>query len=455
VPSERSGHAFSLVSHSSGLPPPALLASGSLIIVDAKLLTPAPVRLVLLLILIGLCAWAIAATARLGLSRIFVKYSLGTGNLTVADRAIEMSPKDAETHLARAAVLTLSQSPAESAAELEQAVALRPADYSLWVDLGLIRDQMGDTTGALAAFDEAVKRAPFYALPRWQRGNLFLRIGQYDSAFNDLNQAAQSNPELIPGFIDLAWNLSHGDPKVVEQLVQVNSKTAHIAMAKFFASHGKPQAAMLEFQAAGISDDDTTRDLINKLLDKGSFAEAYQVWSTTAGPGQPPQQSPQRIVDGGFESSLSFDEGGFSWRIPRHLQAATVSLDSSQPHTGSKNLRIEFEGDSNPGIDLVSQLLLVESSRHYRINFAARSQDVVSGGLPIVTVTDATDHKLLGQSAPLAKGTSNWSVASVDFSAQPTTKAVMLSIRREACTTSPCPIFGAISLDSFSIEQLK
>jgi len=409
--------------------------------------------LLLLLIAIGLCAWVISSAAHLGLSRIFVKYSMATGNLMVADKAIEMTPKDADAHRARAAVLTLSQSLEDSAGEMERAISLRPADYSLWVELGLIRDQMGDTAGALAAFDEAVKRAPFYAMPRWQRGNLLLRLGQYDSAFNDLNQAALSNPELIPNFVDLAWNLSHGDAKVVQQMVRVNSKTAHTAMAIFFASHRKPQEAMFEFQAAGTSDDGTRRVLLNQLLDKKNFAEAYQVWSAANGVTTTAEQ-PHQIFDGGFESPLSFDAGAFNWRIPRGLQATTVSLDSSQPHTGSKNLRIEFAGDSNPGSDLVSQLLLVEPGRHYKINFAARSQEIVSGGLPIITVTDADVNKRLGQSLPLSKGSTDWNVISLEFTTQPATNAVVLSVQREGCS-APCPIFGVISLDSFSIEQLK
>ncbi|HBB89467.1 MAG TPA: hypothetical protein DC047_17825 [Blastocatellia bacterium] len=421
---------------------------------DAKIFNRAPARLLLLLVAIGLCVWVVSSAARLGLSRLFVKYSVATGNQMVADKAIEMSPRDADAYRARAAVLALSQSLGDSAGAMERAVSLRTADYSLWLELGLIRDQMGDTTGALAAFDEAVKHAPFYALPRWQRGNLLLRLGQYDAAFNDLNQAAQSNPELMPSFIDLAWNLSRGDAKVVQQMVRVNSKTAHTAMARFFANHGKPQEAMFEFQAAGTSDDVTRRELINQLLNKKNFAEAYQLWSgakgvTTAG------DRPQKIFDGGFESTLSFDEGAFNWRIPRGLQATAVSLDSSQPHTGTKDLRIEFAGDSNPGIDLVSQLLLVEPGRHYKINFAARSQEIVTGGLPIITVTDASANKRLGQSLPLAKGSTNWNVISFEFTSQPTTNAVVLSVQREGCNAAPCPIFGVISLDSFSIEQLK
>jgi hypothetical protein len=422
--------------------------------VDAKIFNRAPVRLLLLVIAIGLCVWVVNSAAHLGMSRIFVKYSIATGNQMVADKAIEMSPQDADAHRARAAVLTLSQSPGESAAAMEQAISLRPADYSLWVELGLIRDQMGDTTGALAAFDEAVKRAPFYALPRWQRGNLLLRLGQYDSAFSDLNQAAQSNPELVPSFIDLAWTLSHGDPKVVRQMVRIDTRSAHTAMAKFFASHGKPQEAISEFQAAGTTDVDTRNDVLYYLLDKKSFAAAYQLWSgahgVTSGGNQPYQ-----IFDGGFEAPLRFDEGGFNWRVPRRMPATTVSLDSSQPHSGAKNLRIEFAGDSNPGSNLVSQLLLVEPARHYKINFAARSQEIVSGGLPLIAVTDAGDNKRLGQSPPLSKGSSDWNVVSFEFTTLPTTSAVVLSVQREGCSAPPCPIFGVLSLDSFSIEELK
>jgi len=378
---------------------------------------------------------------------------MATGNLMAADKAVEMSPRDADTHRARAGVLAISQSPNESTGEMERAISLRAADYLLWSDLGLLRDQLGDTAGALAAFDEAVKRAPFYALPRWQRGNLLLRLGHYDAAFSDLNQAAQSNPELVPGFIDLAWNLSHNDPKVVQQMVRVNTTSAHTALDKFIASHGKPQEALAEFQAAGTNDVDTRNGLIYYLLEKKSFAEAYQVWSSANGVTSGNQ--PHQIFDGGFESPLSFDEGGFNWRIPHGLPAITVSLDSSQPHSGSKNLRIEFAGDSSPGNNIVSQLLLVEPARRYKINFAARSQDIVSGGLPLIAVTDANVVKRLGQSSPLSKGTTGWNVVSFEFTTQPTTNAVVLSVQREGCSAPPCPIFGVLSLDSFSIEQLK
>ena len=162
------------------------------------------------------------------------------------------------------------------------------------------------------------------------------------------------------------------------------------------------------------------------------------------------------IYDGGFEGSLAFDQGGFNWRVPSDLQATSVSLDSSHPQSGAKDLRIEFTGNSNPGSVVVSQLVLVAPSKHYRVNFTARSQDIVSGGLPILSVNDAAaDQKRLSQSQPLAAGTTDWQPFNLEFSVPPTTTAVVLSLQSSNCTTSPCPIFGLIQLDSFSIEQLK
>lgn len=409
------------------------------------------------------CLFVIKSAATFGFSRLLVTYSLSARNLAAAKKAVQLTPKDAEAHSTYAAVLSLSQTPDQAMSEFEKAVALRPADFALWLELGLSRDQMGDSTAALADFNEAVRRAPFYSQPRWHRGNLLLRSGQYEAAFNDLSQAAKSNPELIPSLIDLAWGISRGDVKLAEQLAQIDTDKMRAAFATFLARHGKAKEAIAEFGDARIVPDSIKRGLVDQLLANGAFKEAFDIWKVDHGIEAP------SIYDGGFEGPLAFAEGGFGWRVPRDLQATSVVLDSSQPHTGSKNLRIEFDGNANPGSVLVSQLILVESSssqptavlppsggKRYKINFASRSQDVVTGGSPILVVTDAAgNQKRLGQSMTLAKGTGDWQFASFEFTTMPTTTAVVLSLQRENCTTSPCPIFGAISLDSFSIEQLK
>jgi tetratricopeptide (TPR) repeat protein len=412
-------------------------------------------RLLFVVVAIGSCLFVIQAAARYGFSQLLMTYALTAGNLPAAKEAMQITPKDAEAHFAGAALLSLSGTPDQAVIELERAVALRPADYGLWSELGLLRDQTGDSGGALAAFDEAIRCAPFYSQPRWNRGNVLLRRGEYEAAFNDLSQAAQSNPELVPNLIDLAWSISRRDVKLTEQLAQIKGDKMRIAFARFLARQGKPDEAMTQFVDAGNVPDAIKRELMEQLLAKGAFKEAFNIWKQTLGSESAKGAVPS-IYDGGFEGPLAFDQRGFSWRVPRQLQATTISLDSSQPHSGAKNLRIEFGGNSNPGTVLVSQLVLVEASRRYKVNFASRSQDVVTGGLPLVNVNDASgDQRRLGQSPPLAKGATEWQSYSFAFTTTPTTTAVVLSLQRENCNMSPCPIFGAISLDSFSIEELK
>ncbi|HAF12878.1 MAG TPA: hypothetical protein DCK93_09990 [Blastocatellia bacterium] len=412
-------------------------------------------RLLIVVIASVACLWIIWSAIYFGLSRLLGRYSLIAADLSAAEAAVKLAPSDAEAYGAKASVLGLSTSVEESAATLERAIALRPDDYFLWLQLALLRDRDHDSAGAFSAFNEAVRLAPFYAEPRWQRGNLLLRMGHYDEAFADLSQAAGSNPELFPTLIDLAWGLSKGDVALTEQLAQIDNKKKRITFAKFLAQKGKGAEAMAQFRAAGAVPEDIKRELVEQLINKNAFKEAFDVWRASQESSGGKTSVPS-IYDGGFEGPLSFDDAGFSWRIPRKPAGATMSLDSSQPHSGSKDLRIEFAGESNPGVPLISQLVLIEPSARYKINFAARSQDVVSGGLPVVVASDAgPGRKILGKSASLPKGTSEWQVFSFEFTATPATPAVVLTLQREACTSAPCPVFGAISLDSFSIEQLK
>jgi hypothetical protein len=322
--------------------------------------------------------------------------------------------------------------------------------------LGMARDQAGETAAALLAFDEAVRLAPFYSQPRWQRGNVLLRSGRYDEAFVDLNLAVRSNPELAPTLIDLAWNLSKGDVKLTEQLAQIDREKMRIAFAKFLARQGKATEAVAQIRGIATLPDEVSHELLERLVAKGAFKEAFDVWQQSNGTKSDNQPMGASIYDGGFEGPLSLDEVGFGWRVPRPSQAVAMSLDLTQPHTGSKSLRIDFGGNSNPDTPLVSQLILVEPSKYYRINFAARSQDIVTGGLPLAVIIDAAgERKPLGQSLPLAKGSVDWRVWSVEFRTPPTTNGIVVGLQRENCTTSPCPIFGSIWLDSFSLEQLN
>ena len=407
-----------------------------------------PVRLLMVLVAIGFCVWTIRANANFGLSRLFARYALASRNLEVARMATDLAPADAHAHHTAAMVLGFKGSPAQSLEAIEKAVALRPSDYALWVSLGLARDQLGHTAGAIAAFDEAVRRAPFYARPRWQRGNVLLRSGQYETAFKDLDAAAESNPELVPTLIDLAWNVSQRNPALTEKLVQIQTPARRMAFAKLLAREGQAADAVAQLKAAGNIGDEIQRDLVQQLLAKESYREAYEVWKSARA-----VDGVAAIYDGGFEGPLTLNEKGFGWRVTGEAKGHRLSLDNSAPHSGTKCLLIDFEGESASPV--LSQLVMVEPSARYKVTFAARAEDIVSGGPPLAVVTDASGRERLGQSTTLVKGSDGWQLVSFEFTASPKTNAVVLSVERESCITSPCPIFGSLALDSFSMERVK
>jgi tetratricopeptide (TPR) repeat protein len=396
------------------------------------------------------CLLIIWINAQAGLSRLLGKYAILNGSLEAADTSVALASSDPEAHRVRAAVLYQLKQVPEAAKELERAIALRPHDDYLWLELALIKDELEDPAGANLAFNESVRLAPFYAYPRWQRGNFLLRQRRFDEAFADLRQAAASNPTFIPNLIDLAWAFSGGDVKTAERLAQITGGEMRAAFAGFLAKKGKSREAAEQLALTGDISEQTRKQIVRDLISAKAFHEAYKFWKKSNG-----GHETTTVYDGGFEGSLEFDEFGFGWRLSRSVQGVELAGDTNQPQSGVRSLLIEFQGNSNPDTSIVSQLIVVEPSRRYRINFAVRTKDLVTGGLPIVAVNDAETSKRLGQSPAVRPDMTGWRTLSFEFQTDSATKAVVVSVQREGCTTPPCPIFGSVWLDSFSVEEIS
>ena len=407
-------------------------------------------RFVVSIVAIVVCLVIIWINAQAGLSRLLGKYAILNANLEAADASVSLAPSDPEAHRVRAAVLyRLTQVP-EAAKELERAIALRPHDDYLWLELAMIKDELEDRAGADLAFNKSVQLAPYYAYPRWQRGNFLLRQRHFDEAFADLRQAAASNPAFVPNLIDLAWGISGGDVKTAERLAQISDGEMRAAFAGFLAKKGKSREAAEQLALMGDVSEQTRKQMVRDLISAKAFTEAYELWKKNHRGSEPIS-----VYDGGFEGPLEFDEFGFGWRLSRSIQGVKLAADTNQPQSGARSLLIEFQGDSNPDTSIVSQLIVVEPSRRYRINFAVRAKDLVTGGLPVVVINDAQTAKRLGQSTEVRPDMTDWRTLSFEFQTESATKAVLLNVQRQGCTTSPCPIFGSVWLDSFSMEGVS
>jgi tetratricopeptide (TPR) repeat protein len=405
-------------------------------------------RIVVALLAVALCLFAMQAAARFGFARLLSKYAVTARSIPAADQAIALAPSDAEAHRARARVLSRSQRPAEARKSFEIASSLRYRDDFLWIELGSTREEQGDPTAALAAFDQAVRWAPYYAHTLWQRGNLKLRLGQYDEAFADLRAAAASKTTLMPSLIDLAWGVTRGDAKVVEQLIQVKNDQDRLAFARFLAQKGKGSECVEQVRLLGASlSDQNRRELVQQLIAAKAFSAAFELWRTDESVNTPV------ILNGGFENAIDASgvDNGFGWYVFGKPEAKLVR-DESEKRTGKTSLLLGFNGDWKAPANTIIQRIVVDPEKRYRISFGVKTKDLVSGAPPMIAVVDAASKQVLGQSEAFPTPSSNWQIMQFEFSTTLVTQAIVLEFTRvESANT---PIFGELWLDDFVIEDV-
>jgi hypothetical protein len=380
------------------------------------------------------------------------EYSLRTNSLIYTGDAERYAPSDPESHYDRAMVLGEIGDFAGAAMEFEEAAALRPSDYYLWLMLGEARDRANMQEGAIDAYRQSVTLAPHYAEPRWQLGNLLLRQGRADEAFGELRRAAASDPRLLPSLIDLAWGSSNGDAATIVRFVQPETDRQHVALAGFLSRHGKPAEAVSQFRAAATTRDDR-KGFVNDLLNAGQLNDAYDLWSVDNA--REGERATTVIHDGGFETDDVFKRGAFGWQLSRESQTVTVARDAGNPREGCCSLRVDWNGASNPSTPVISQAVIVEPRVRYNLHFSARTQDIVTGGPPFILITDPgiNGRPPAAQSASLVDATGEWRDYDLGFAPGGSTHAVVISLVRQACAGAPCPIFGHLWLDGFSISQ--
>ena len=390
------------------------------------------------------CLFVMQAAARVGFSRLLARYAVTANSIPAADEAVRLSPSDPETHRARATTLNRLQMPAEAVKSLESALSLRYRDDYLWLELGAAREVANDSPGALAAFDQAVRWAPFYAHTHWQRGNLLLRMGRSGDAFIELRKAAAANKTYLPNLIDLAWGVSREDAKTAAQLIAIANDSERLAFIRFLAGKGKAKDVADQIAALATPlNAEQRNELVRSLFTAKAFRDAFAVAN---------EQPAWALFNGGFEEPLVLNNTGFGWILSAERTQNQLAIDVSEKFAGSKSLQINFGGNWTPGTPLLSQTFIVEPGQSYRLSFSVKTKDLVTGGPPFITVSEATTGELLAKSENFP-ATNSWQTLSLDFTALATSQAAVIRLQRNSCEPTPCPIFGVLWLDEFRIEQ--
>lgn len=372
-----------------------------------------------------------------------------------AEAAARLAPHDPFTHLMLARLNQISFEPAgvpRALKEYEQALALAPNDYMIWMEAGRARAALGDTEGGVAALRRAVELAPNYTQPRWHLGNALLRAGHTDEAFAELRRASDADHSLRPQVFNLAWQVYRPDlARVVDAVGRtVDSRGDLVGVLAGRGNLEEAQGVWTGLGPEGQREQQGAADaLARALYAKGQYRRALEVLSEGGFGGLALGQ----FHDGGFEADIT--PGGrslFGWNVTQG--GGQVVIDARGAHGGRRALRVAFNSSGPADFRNVTQVLAVEPGAHYRLSFFIKTDELKSAATLSIMVSEpaAPDVSLAG-SAPAPQGTQDWQQVSFEFTAGPKTEAVLVRVVRFPCAEAVCPIYGKIWYDDFNLER--
>jgi tetratricopeptide (TPR) repeat protein len=374
----------------------------------------------------------------------------------VADWLTQVAPADPQTHYGAAIVFEKTMDAEDlnrSLNEYEQATALSPDNFLMWLALGKSRNLNGDADGALAAFRRASELAPNYSQVQWILGNTLVRRGQLDEGFAFISKAAASNTDYAGPAASIAFQMFDGDIARVREKLGDNNVT-NAALASILAEQQRYDDAVAVWDVVAdkrSSQRKLGESLAAKLAAAGRFRLAAHVLSDLA---ESDAEKPVvgEVVNGGFEDGVKQKNAGlFEWQIADGGQPQ-IGLAEGQAHGGKYNLWFMFNSFEAAAFRSASKTVPIEPGAEYEFEMFYRSDLKTSATLKWEIADAGSTFAIASTSAMVPAA--EWTPLRVRFRAKPDTDGITIRLARDGCAGPSCPINGKLSVDDFSLRRL-
>lgn len=250
-----------------------------------------------------------------------------------------------------------------------KALSLNPASSETWLDLATVYESESNFSAAREAFLYAKKAYPLSADVCWRYGNFLLRQGETDPAFAEMRLAIQSDPHRAAEAFSRSLRVGAGIETILDRVLPpVRDAYLDVIWDQISERHTATALSVWERMVSlhpRISLNDSFA-LVGSLQAEQHLAEASRVWDQAVLlSGLADLQNPPGSIlwDGGFESGLS--GGGFAWLLSDALREVQLDFDNREKHSGSRSLRLIFEGKSNLNFAGACHYVPVQASTSY------------------------------------------------------------------------------------------
>lgn len=372
----------------------------------------------------------------------------------IAEAAVDLAPSAPKARFVWAALLEKTFIPEDlpkSLEEYEQAAALAPNNYLMWLALGRARSRSGDASGAEKALRKAQELAPHYAQIQWTLGNLLVRQGKTDEGFSQIQQAAAGDPNFNFPAILAAWQTTGEDVAQTRRILG-DTPAINAALVGFLPGQKHFDDALEIWNALPADEKKTTlkatgQNLADQFLAAKNYFTAQQILRQISDANN---FAVGEITNGGFESDINVQTPiVFQWQLADAPQPQ-IRFDAQQKHGGGRSLLISYNSPLGKDFRAVSQIVTVEAGKSYDFNAFYKS-DLKTTATFDWEITDSSG-KVLAATAPTEAKTTDWLPLQAKFTA-PDDRAIVVRLARVACKSSGCPVYGRILFDDFSLTK--
>lgn len=343
----------------------------------------------------------------------------------------------------------------------QRAVSLNPNAARYWMDLAGAYEMAGNLEKGEDALRTAQRDYPNSGEVAWRFGNFLLRQNRVGEAFGQIHHAVTEDPKLTALAVSRCWRSTQDIKQILNTVIPANAD-AYWGALEFLIGAQEPDAAMEVWKRLVSTRPQfelpQSFPLFEMLLELGHVDDASTVWQqalSLANVKPAPGPAGSVISNGGFEGDLL--NGGFAWRFRPQL-GADINWDEQTVHSGSRALRIDFDGTANVDFQEFWQYVLVQPKTAYRFSAYVHTEELTTEKgihFEIDDVTHpgnpATFRPTPQQSTPDVVGTQPWILNEAEFTTGPDTRLLRVIVRRTPSAMLANKVRGTAWIDDVAL----
>lgn len=371
---------------------------------------------------------------------LFPLVSLAIAALSIA---VELSQRQADSPVCLHGgcrydqIFATAATPATTAALLNEA----PADPGIWCTYGEFFSSRGEIDKAQAAFDRALILGPGVS-------PVLMRIANFDFTHNRTEEGLRLAEQILrqtEEFDGIVFSYLGISGKPVSQLLGTAVPPAPRPARSWLGwvrSRGTDQDILDTWawmRRNGFADEKSAVDTTNTLWQRKSYRAAQELWTDWLGPRRGDYPHPQLLANTHFQEAPNGTP--FDWNFSSNASVELLRHDG---------LEVRFLGRENLSSPGVQQVALVEPG-HYRFAAQISADNLTTDQGVAFQIVDAENPGRLTVETKPVLGNMSQSLTTLDFTVPGGTKAIQVSLVRQASLKFDNKIAGTLHIYQVSL----